>query len=56
MFYSLDVLHVNAYLAHFRLQTDVKDQLEQEGVNSVIGGDNARMSHCHGLPAAQICP
>ena len=30
MFYSLDVLYVNAYLAHFRLQTDVKDQLEQK--------------------------
>ena len=30
MFHSLDVLHVNAYLAHFRLQADVKDQLEQK--------------------------
>ena len=30
MFHSLDVLHVNAYLAHLRLQTDMKDQLEQK--------------------------
>ena len=30
MFHSLDVLHVNAYLAHFRLQTDMRDQLEQK--------------------------
>ena len=30
MFHSLDVLHVNEYLVHFRLQTDMKDQLEQK--------------------------
>ena len=30
MFHSLDVLHVNAYLAHFRLQTDMRDWLEQK--------------------------
>ena len=30
MFHSLDVLHVNAYLAHFRLQTDMRDRLEQK--------------------------
>ena len=30
MFHSLDVLHANAYLALFRLQTDMKDQLEQK--------------------------
>ena len=29
MFHSFDVLHVNAYLAHFRLQTDMRDRLEQ---------------------------
>ena len=30
MFHSLDVLRVNAYLAHFRLQTNMRDQLEQK--------------------------
>ena len=30
MFHSLDVLCVNAFLAHFRLQTDMKDWLEQK--------------------------
>ena len=30
MFHLLDVLPVNAYLAHFRLQTDMRDWLEQK--------------------------
>ena len=30
MFHSLDVLFDNAYLAHFRLQTNMRDQLEQK--------------------------
>ena len=30
MLHSLDVLHVNAYLVHVGLQTDVKNRLEQE--------------------------
>ena len=55
MFHSLDVLCVNAYLGHFRLQTDMRDWFQQK-VYSVIGGDNASKSHCHGLHAAQICP
>ena len=30
LFHSLDVLCVNAYLVHFRLQADMRDQLEQK--------------------------
>ena len=30
MLHSLDVLHVNAYLAHVGLQTDMKNRLEQK--------------------------
>ena len=37
MFHSLDVLQVNVYLAHCRLQADMRDQLEQkEFILSVV--------------------